>query len=215
MVSLIYKISGNVIYSNDAKVGDISYQGTGMRFYQAIFTGPVNFTLERMGRGFKILDSGMDMGKTGRGYIIEYNFQTYRPRSDQLRQFIMSRINSLEVESNGSTVFTINRIADGFTIDSNDNTALVPAFAMYSILAQYTIAGGVNTYIQARAQVPSLYRGISTALGFAALIFLFTAGTGYLPVYVSYILFLALLISSYVVRYAGRVSTRRKGKIDQ
>ena len=215
MVSLIYRISGNVIYTNDSKVGDISYQGTGMRFYQAIFTGPVSFTLERTGRGFRILDSGMDMGKTGRGYIIEYNFQTYRPKSDQLKQFIMSRINSLEVESNGSTAFTINRTADGFTIDSSDNTALVPAFALYSILAQYTIAGGMNTYIQARAQVPPIYRGISTILGFAALIFLFTAGAGFLPVYISYVIFLALLISSYVVRYAGRASTRKKGKIDQ
>ena len=212
---LIYRISGNAIYTNDTKVGDISYQGTGMRFYQAIFTGPVSFTLERMGRGFKILDSGLDMGKTGRGYTIEYNFQTYRPKSDQLRQFIMSRVNSLEVESSGSTVFTINRTTEGFTIDCNDNTSLVPAFALYSILAQYTTAGGMNTYIQARAQVPPIYRGISTALGFAALIFLFTAGSGYLPVYVSYALFLILLISSYVVRYAGRASTRRKGKIDQ
>lgn len=207
---MIYRISGNVIYSNDTKVGDISYQGTGMRFYQAIFTGPVSFTLERTGRGFRILDSGMDMGKTGRGYTIEYNFQTYRPNSVQLRQFIMSRTNTLEVESGGSTVFTINRTADGFTIDCNDNSSLVPAFAMFSILSQYTIAGGMNTYIQPRALVPPIYRGISTALGFAALIFLFIADTGYIPVFLSYVLFIVLLISSYAVRFAGRASNRKK-----
>lgn len=207
---MIYKLSGNAIYANDTKVGDISYQGTGMRFYQAIFTGPVSFTLERVGRGFRILDNGIDAGKTGRGYTIEYNFQTYSPKSDQLRQFIMRRTNSLEVESAGSTMFTINRTTDGFNIDCNDNISLVPAFALYSILSQYTIAGGTNTIIQARAMVPPIYRGISTALGFAALIFLFTADTGYIPVYLSYALFIVLLILSYVVRYAGRASTRRK-----
>ncbi len=208
---MIYKISGNVIYKDDTKVGDITFQGSGMRLYQIIFTGPVSLTLERSGRGFKIIDGGMDMGKTGRGLEVEYNFQFYRPRRDQLRRFIMNSVNSIEIEASGNTAFTINRVADGFTIDCTDATALVPAFVMYSLLSQYASSGGTYNRFQGYAQVPGIYRGVSLALSLGALVFLYSIDVGFLPTYLSLTLFFVLIVCSYVVRFAGRRAARRKG----
>ena len=212
-----YTISGNDIFKDGNKIGQITFSGNGVKFSQALITGPAAFTLERESRSYKIIDSGVEMGKVKKGLKIDYNYTTYEADNRSAARFRGRLENTLNIESSGMVVATISRENNNYTIDCTTSGSEVPAFSVYAILSRYmnmgSTGGSTNTaFSRARRQMPGSYRAVSSVLSILALIFLYNIAGGFLiPTTYDVVVFVILLIASYVVRGLGY----KKGKYQQ
>ncbi len=212
-----YTISGNDIFKDGNKIGQITFSGNGVKFSQALITGPAVFTLERESRSYKIIDSGVEMGKVKKGFKIDYNYTAYEADSRSAMRFRAGLENTLNIESLGMVVATISRENNNYTIDCTTSGSEVPAFTVYAILSRYmnmgATRGSPNTaFSRGRRQMPGSYRLVSSVLSILALIFLYNiAGGFFIPASYDAVVFVVLLIASYVVRGLGY----KKGKYQQ
>lgn len=212
-----YTIIGNDIMKDGTKIGQITFSGNGIRFNQALITGPATFTLERDSSGYKIMDSGAEMGRVKRGLKVDYNYTPYEANNRSAVRFRGGYENTLNIESSGMTVATISRENNNFTIDCNTSGSEVPAFTIYALLSKYMYSGNTagtsNTaFSRARRPMPGGYRTASAILSILALIFLYNIAGGFLiPASYDVVVFIVLIASSYVVRGLGY----KKGKLLQ
>jgi hypothetical protein len=210
-----YTVSGNSITRDGKKIGDISYVGSGVRFNQAMITGPATFTLERDSLDYKIMDNGIEMGTVKKGMKIEYNFTKYDVNNRNVTMFRIGRDKSLNILSSGDTVATITRVGGNHVIDCISAGSEIPAFSVYAILSRNL--NGLVSYndtstSRSRTTMPAGYRALSAVLSIAAILFLYSAGFGFLsPGIYDIIIFVILLVWSRFVWALGA----KKGKTRQ
>ncbi|MEM3277680.1 MAG: hypothetical protein QW258_01480 [Thermoplasmata archaeon] len=206
-----YSYENGTIYEGTNPIATVVIDGYGLRTRSITISGQVQIKLERQRRGFNILDNGMMMG-TANGFTIEYLGTVYEVNKQEVYKFVNGRSNSFKITSQGSEIAEVSRKDNRILISTLMNSDKVPLFIYLSFLSPYSnpVRAGYARNNRRGVDIPIVYKIAYYVLTVGALIFLFSDTVLPISYADSLMIFLAMIIAGYVVRYYGVRKGRKK-----